>query len=86
MATSSTPANKALERCEATLRAVVDSDADAIVEPPDQLAAENAVAAGIAELAGETPPEPSSELPTRPILARDLLITVDLVRRALHGH
>ena len=48
-----------------------------------QLRAENAVARGIAVLAGEAAPLPATDASGRQILARDLLITLDLVARAL---
>lgn len=84
MAESSTSVAVAdLERCAAQLRSVIEQTPGAVAESADQLAAENAVAAGVAVLASEDPPEPATESSDRPTLAKDLLITVDLVLRSL---
>jgi hypothetical protein len=55
------------------------------VPPADQLAIENTIAAGIAELAGEAAPAPTIGEPQRRIMAKDLRMTTDLVLRALEA-
>ena len=67
------------------LDALIASDAKGLVPPADQLAIENAIAAGIAELAGETAPTPTIGEPQRRIMAKDLRMTTDLVFRALEA-
>lgn len=67
------------------LRALAATDRDAVVEPGEQLEVENAIAAGVAILAGEPIPPPAGPS-GRSILARDLAITTDLVARALRAH
>jgi len=69
--------------CGKRLRELADEGHEQVTPPIDQQAAEYAVAVGIAELAGEPRPGEPTELPERPILAKDLLITVDLVLRSL---
>jgi len=74
-----------LAECREQLRELADTAHSRETPPELQQLAEHAVACGVAELAGESLPEPTTELPTRPILAKDLLITVDLVLRALNA-
>ena len=70
--------------CE-RLRALSDAAFDAVVDAPDQLTVQNLIAAGVAVLASEQLPAVSETLPTRRMLARDLWITADLVRRSLRS-
>ena len=83
MSESSGTAIRALDGWRRSLRELIAVDPEVAVEPAEQLAVENAIAAGIAVLAGEPDPEPATEPSGRPILAKDLLITTDLVLRAL---
>lgn len=68
------------------LRSLAAADREAVVEPEDQLRIENAIAAGVAALAGEPMPSADAEPSGRPILARDLTITAELVARAMRTH
>lgn len=86
MATSSPEPHTELFRWRKHLDTLIKADDELIVATDDQLAIENAIAAGVASLAGEPPPEPSTIEPQRPILAKDLRITTDLVLRALETH
>ncbi len=86
MSPSSEPVIDQLEAWADQLKALISADADTVVDPIGQLAVENAIAAGVSILAGESLPEPSVEQTGRPILARDLVITTDLVLRALRAH
>lgn len=70
--------------CE-QLQAAADGASSAPVDPQDQLAIENTIAAGVALLASEPPPQPAQTPSARPIQAQDLWITTDLVRRALRA-
>jgi len=86
MAESSSAAEAAIAQLRAAavrLRSQPHAPADAAVSETDQLVAENAVAAGVATLAGEALPEPAEQPSGRPTTAADLLITVDLVLRSL---
>lgn len=86
MAASSEDAISELVRCAARLQTVATDNPESFADPELQLAAENAVAAGVAWLADEPVPTASTEPPVRPILAKDLLLTVDLVHRSLQAH
>lgn len=68
------------------LRQLAATDPDAVVEPDEQLRVEAAIAAGVAVLAGEPIPLEGPEPSGRPILARDLTITAELVARAMSSH
>ena len=83
MTVSSVDPQAVLSKWCTTLQERAKEQGEEPVDPEDQLAVENAVAAGVAVLAGEPAPAPSHKLPTRAILTKDLLITADLVRRAL---
>ena len=83
MSESSDAAIDALDGWRRSLRQLVAADSEAVVAPVDQLAVENAIAAAIAVLASEPDPDPATEPSGRSILAKDLLITTDLVLRAL---
>ncbi len=72
-----------LEAWSRRLRGAAAADPDAAVDPADQLEVENAIAAGVAVLASEPLPSLATEPSARPILARDLAITADLVARAI---
>ena len=80
---ASSEATEQLATCRLQLQTLADETHDAETPAELQQQAEHAIACGIAQLAGEEAPEPVSVPPTRPILAKDLLITVDLVHRAL---
>lgn len=86
MVTSSVEPVQQLVQWRTQLDGLVSADENALVPPADQLGIENTIAAGIAVLAGEAMPTPSTNEPTRAILARDLRITADLVLRALQNH
>ena len=81
-ASSTDPYPTLVHWCE-TLQKQLVAEPEALADAAHQLAVENAVAAGIAALAGEAEPTPNDEASTRPVLAKDLLMTADLVRRAL---
>ena len=75
----------ALERCSGALQTAIKAAPDSVASPDDQRDAENAVAAGIALLASEDAPEPATQASSRETLAADLVITVDLVLRAVRA-
>ena len=83
MVESPASATELLRSSKEVLRQLADANHDQQVPASDQRVAEHAIAVGIAELAGEPRPADVDEDPTRPILARDMLITVDLVLRAI---
>lgn len=85
MSQSSATVLAELESGGRRLRELSANDPDVLVEPGEQLAIENAIAAGVAILAGEPLPPPA-EPSGRSILARDLAITTDLVVRAMRAH
>lgn len=86
MPTSSPEPLPELLRWRTHLDMLIETDDDLVTPADDQLSIENAIAAGIAELAGEPTPDSSTVEPQRPILAKDLRITTDLVLRALEAH
>lgn len=86
MPTSSPEPLPELLRWRTHLDTLIETDDDLVTPADDQLSIENAIAAGIAELAGELTPDSSTVEPQRPILAKDLRITTDLVLRALEAH
>ena len=85
MSASSVEPKTLLREWCAQLDALIASDAKGLVPPADQLAIENTIAAGIAELAGEAAPAPTLGEPQRRIMAKDLRMTTDLVLRALEA-
>lgn len=86
MVTSSPEPLTELLRWRTHLDTLIATDDGVMASPSDQLAVENAIAAGVASLAGEPPPDPLTVEPERSILAKDLRITTDLVLRALETH
>jgi hypothetical protein len=86
MPTSSPEPLPELLRWRTHLDTLIETDDGLVTPTDDQLAIENAIAAGIAVLAGEPAPDSSAVEPQRPILAKDLRITTDLVLRALEAH
>ena len=86
MPTSSPEPLPELLRWRTHLDTLIETDDGLVTPADDQLSIENAIAAGIAVLAGEATPVPSTVEPQRPILAKDLRITTDLVLRALEAH
>ena len=86
MPTSSPEPRTELLRWRTQLDKLIAADDNLIVATDVQLAIENAITAGVASLAGEPMPEASTVEPQRPILAKDLRITTDLVLRALEAH
>ncbi len=83
-ASSVEPLSQLREWCT-HLDVLIASDAKGLVSPAEQLAIENTIAAGIAVLAGEVAPTPTTDEPQRSIMAKDLRMTTDLVLRALQA-
>ena len=86
MPTSSPEPLPELLRWRTHLDTLIETDDGLVTPADDQLSIENAIAAGIAVLAGEPMPDSLTVEPQRPILAKDLRITTDLVLRALEAH
>lgn len=86
MVDSSATLVRTLRESADRLRALAAADPEHVVAAEQQLEVENAIAAGVAMLASEPPPQPVTESSGRPILARDLAMTADLVARALREH
>lgn len=86
MAASSEESVNQLTEWRTHLDTLVGEDPDAEVPPKEQAAIERSIAIGIAVLAGEPAPADASQEAVRPILARDLRITTDVVLRALEAH